>query len=85
MAEYIDKDKLENYAMGCVGGSVTIRQIHQFPAEDVAPVVHGEWNERQGFYEVGYKCSVCSGYSIKKTNFCEHCGTDMRIKDWNDD
>ena len=38
MAEYIDKDKLENYAMGCVGGSVTIRQIHEFPAEDVAPV-----------------------------------------------
>lgn len=40
MAEYIDKDKLENYAMGCVGGSVTIRQIHQFPADDVAPVKH---------------------------------------------
>lgn len=38
MAEYIDKDKLENYAMGCVGGSVTIRQIHEFPSEDVAPV-----------------------------------------------
>lgn len=35
MAEYIDKNKLENFAMNCVGGEVSLRQIHDFPAADV--------------------------------------------------
>lgn len=39
MSVYIDRDKLENFAMNCVGGVVTMKQIHDFPAIHVPP--HG--------------------------------------------
>ena len=41
MAEYIDKNKLENYAMNCVGGCVDIMQIHNFPVVYRIPDGHG--------------------------------------------
>lgn len=34
MSVYIDRDQLENFAMNCVGGVVTMKQIHEFPAAD---------------------------------------------------
>ena len=34
MSEYIERDKLEDFAMNCVGGMVTMKQIHDFPAAD---------------------------------------------------
>lgn len=37
--EYISKKDLEDFAMDCVGGVVNIKQIHNFPAADVVPVV----------------------------------------------
>jgi hypothetical protein len=39
MRAYIDRDKLEDFAMNCVGGMVTMKQIHDFPAIHVPP--HG--------------------------------------------
>ena len=85
MAEYIDKDKLENYAMGCIGGSVTIRQIHEFSAEDVAPVKHGKWENqaptfcwnKYGVYQTAYKCSVCGEMTPIDYNICPWCGAKM--------
>lgn len=86
MAEYIDKDKLENYAMGCVGGSVTIRQIHEFSAEDVAPVKHGEWisppkrKENVGYrngFGIYYECSECGFIEDYHAKYCAYCGARM--------
>ena len=34
MSEYIERDMLEDFAMNCVGGMVTMKQIHDFPAAD---------------------------------------------------
>jgi len=53
-------------------------EVNAIPSEDVAPVVHGKWNEKKGLYEVGYKCSVCGEISCCKGNFCPDCGADMR-------
>lgn len=39
MSVYIDRDQLEEFAMNCVGGVVTMKQIHEFPAVHVPP--HG--------------------------------------------
>ena len=37
MAEYIERETLEQFAMNCVGGMVDMMQIHSFPAADVLP------------------------------------------------
>ena len=44
MSVYIDRDRLENFAMNCVGGVVTMKQIHEFPGVHVPP--HGDLIDR---------------------------------------
>ena len=61
--------------------------VEQQPIADVVEVVHGEWIKitdvdirlmgRQ-IKEVHYKCSVCGGEYYFDTNYCPHCGADMR-------
>lgn len=41
-------------------------------------VVHGEWIECKGTIVKFYKCNKCGVYHEYKTNFCPHCGADMR-------
>lgn len=43
------------------------------PAADVAPVVHGRW---QNTY-CAYRCSECGRGSAIMTNFCPECGALM--------
>jgi hypothetical protein len=54
--------------------------------EDVAPVVHGKWEEVQEWMgDVEYSCSVCGCYAPWKelttdqvcTEYCPHCGSKM--------
>lgn len=62
-------------------------KIYLYNAEDVRPVVHGEWVDGGvdgvGACDIEYrynKCSMC-GYKYSfpiKYNFCPNCGADMR-------
>ncbi len=74
LAEYDRRHK------GPPGGARAM--IEEAPAEDVRPVVRGEWKESMWFIT----CSVC-GYTSADTddegdriatNFCPSCGSDMR-------
>lgn len=40
---------------------------------DYKNVVRGEW-----YVDSGFACSVCDGLTDEKTEFCPHCGADMR-------
>lgn len=69
-----------------------ISRLKLVPAADVRPVVRGKWklggygqisDATEKWYDkylVGgfLYCSVCKGRSSGKTNFCPHCGADMR-------
>ena len=65
--------------------------ILKIPAADVAPVVHGRWDDKPNpqwkAYDIRY-CSVC-GWSIHKTklrnadlnwHYCPNCGTLMDLE-----
>ena len=103
MAEYIDREALcrqlsllaERYnALGNVrvaqdyNWAVTV--LDGAPAEDVAPVVHGRWDDIPNTYmSVASKdgtyhgnatsCSVCHEVNPNayKTNYCPNCGAKM--------
>ena len=54
-----------------------IDRFMAFTSADVQPVVHGEWIGR-GSMLIGYRCSVCDGYSIDGTDkYCPNCGAKM--------
>ena len=44
--------------------------------DDLRP--KGRWIERYGVSEYKYECSVCHLGSDLMTDFCGHCGADMR-------
>ena len=67
------------------GESVTLEEIVQvidrMDSVDVRENIHGEWEMVEFFDdEYEYRCSNCmSQYDMPtKTNFCPHCGADMR-------
>lgn len=58
-----------------------MQAINDFPAADVAPVVHGRWGETYliGFDDIkGRNCSEC-GYTIGEMplKYCPNCGAKM--------
>ena len=57
------------------------KMVEDIPAADVRPVVYGEWEEiRDPYGKIeGWLCK-CGNESKSKTNFCPHCGADMRGK-----
>lgn len=90
MAEYIDREALiaefkrlklgENSFIERVFADGVYAIIEQFPAADVAPVVHGRWvpfhSEAAG--DIQY-CSACEIGFDAKTDYCPHCGAKMDI------
>lgn len=57
--------------------------VFKHSSEDIRPVVRGRWIYK-GF-EKGYECSVCGSRCLLdresdffKSDFCPHCGADMR-------
>lgn len=109
MAKYIDADKIKgnavfpyvgdeekrrtfrqgfNYAMQCVAEAA---------AEDIAPVVHGEWvwDDAPTYFSTGaFVCNRCRciNYCIPPqrfadpyvgdgSNYCPHCGAKMERKE----
>jgi rRNA maturation endonuclease Nob1 len=48
------------------------------PTVDAVPVVRGKWQDVKGNLSWFYQCSECGVSNEYKTNFCKHCGADMR-------
>ena len=88
MAEYIDRDELyeQMHVMGMWFDLIeALEMIENFPAADVAPVVHGKWVEYPRAHY--FKCSNCK-YTVphrkanlfngkREYNYCPHCGAKM--------
>lgn len=92
MAEYVDREKLlerMKYYFEHTGGDahytygVAMREIENAPAEEVLPVVHGEWKvtvleDHYGVVRTGSPhCSVCGKTSPCRTAFCPNCFAKM--------
>lgn len=91
MPEYIEREALiENLKRFAPEhfGELTEMLIMKQPAADVAPVVHGEWEDKQNpqwkAYDIRH-CGVC-GWNIPKSklrikdlhwNYCPMCGAKM--------
>lgn len=91
MAEYIKRTDAVKIAekYGLANGSVLgrhtgladciARDISELPAADVAPVVHGFW-EQGDYYDMGDVCSAC-GYDTSREpgqfSYCPNCGARM--------
>lgn len=82
MAEYIDREALLRITEQ--QGHVSVDDIVNEPAADVAPVVHGRIVES---WEAGYSKRIfsCCGTDCTKMtqwmrpNFCPHCGAKMDL------
>lgn len=87
MAEYIERESLRDALYDADAITMSgVKILNQFPAADVAPVVHGRWDE---WYppmhmiltgeEMLYRCSSCDAkYSdVEGFRFCPHCGARM--------
>nr|DAJ94809.1 MAG TPA: hydrogenase/urease nickel incorporation protein [Caudoviricetes sp.] len=97
--EWGDADVIEDYGDGCDFGfsrGAIKSVINSIPAADVAPVVHGRWDEvdwvelESGGHELirtpnaGLRCSNCRNCFKKellwKNNYCPNCGAKMDIE-----
>ena len=102
MAEYIDREALEvelnhrlNFLMGengeydhyTSGFDEAVTRVENFPDADVAPVVHGRWDD-SGRYtfpsgNTAVRCTNCgcalteSEYRLNNWNYCPVCGARM--------
>lgn len=89
MAEYIDKNALDKaLTVAAANGKDKDRRtwakaicvLHDMPAADVAPVVHGRWvtHYRSGTpVAEGYVSTCCDMWSKRKSNYCPNCGAKM--------
>ena len=57
--EYIRRKDAEKL-LGYIYGVDDVRRLHEVPAADVTPVVHGEWYLLDDCANAGLYCSVCS-------------------------
>lgn len=88
MPEYIEKEKLKealcpysdtNYAQDM---ETILRIVDEFPAADVAPVVHGRWDaEGDGYAETsdGEMAPVIDVWYCSKCGYCIDEGIDDKI------
>ena len=102
MAEYIEREALEvelnhrlNFLMAengeydhyTSGFDEAVTRVENFPAADVAPVVHGRWDD-SGRYtfpsgNTAVRCTNCgcalteSEYRLNNWNYCPVCGARM--------
>ena len=74
MDEYIDKPAFLERMKGTSRYFNVKFDIENFPAADVAPVVHGHRVDDGGFYA---RCSQCDGVLPLCANYCPNCGAKM--------
>lgn len=102
MAEYIERSYIRKMAMFEMAytmetetdDAVVLRMIDDAPAADVAPVVHGRWEDSidEWLGTDVYTCSKCreSYVLVEGTpkenlwHYCPNCGAKMDIKDGGD-
>lgn len=88
MAEYIERAALLKKLITC-GAICEFGEclIKRFPAADVAPVVHGRWDDSGRYTFPGggtaVRCTECgcaltvSEYHLNNWNYCPVCGAKM--------
>lgn len=95
MTEYIERDALlddisaavKHGGMGEIIGQTLMRYVKRQPAADVAPVVHGRWDDSGRYTFPGggtaVRCTECgcaltvSEYHLNNWNYCPVCGAKM--------
>lgn len=90
MAEYINRNALLEALCGNDASNMEdyyYNAIKDFPATDVAPVVHGKWISKEDdfFSERTWACSACDTWFVledgtpkeNEYNHCPHCGAKM--------
>ena len=102
MAEYIEREALEKnlnerlaylldkngpYDYFTDGYDEAVSTVEEFPAADVAPVVHGRWDDSGRYTFPGgstaVRCTNCgcalteSEYRLNNWNYCPVCGAKM--------
>lgn len=85
MADYISREAFKGKYL-CCGylPEMPEKEFDEFPAADVAPVVHGRWEMRPTGMETDtgpeYKayCTVCNEPNKQyQPPYCPHCGAKM--------
>ena len=90
MNEYIERERLLRRfniddMMNVNGTLISLEDarntISNFPAADVAPVVHGRWIPAVHVGDCCYRCSECQflrdTYLLDIGNYCPNCGAKM--------
>ena len=86
MAEYIEKQAFLEHMKGTIRYFAVKFDVESFPAADVAPVRHGEWEflgpnrlVKGCMYGTCSACKVRSKY-IVNTELCPNCGAKMDLE-----
>lgn len=86
MAEYIEKQAFLEHMKGTSRYFAVKFDVESFPAADVAPVRHGEW-EFLGPNRLvkGCMCGTCSACKVRSkyivnTELCPNCGAKMDLE-----
>lgn len=83
MTEYIERkairDALYDADAITMGG---VKILNQFPAADVAPVVHGRWervipSKSAAKWSTKVSCSNCHNAGYTRYKYCPNCGAKM--------
>lgn len=78
MAEYIEREAFLDYMKGTSRYFNVKFDIENFPAADVAPVVHGQWGSNGIPDSMLSACSVCGfGCGAYSFRYCPYCGAKM--------
>ena len=81
MTEYIDREAALMKLMqdGC--SAKNLQSISDMPVEDVAPVRHGRWVEKEKYtFGIMYDCSLCENRILDTGHpwhYCPNCGAKM--------
>lgn len=80
MSEYVSKDIVAENVLDQMQRSKSLlamrERIYNLEAADVVEREHGEWEWHP--YSADWACICCDHHSMEHTNFCPHCGADMR-------
>ena len=83
MTEYIERKALRDTLYDADAITMSgVKILNQFPAADVAPVVHGRWDrvipsKSAAKWSVKVSCSVCHNVGYNHFKYCPNCGAKM--------
>ena len=87
MAEYIEREAAlaEADYDGNFNLVIPAKKVRNIPAADVAPVVHGQWVEKEKYtFGIIYDCSLCENRILDNGhswNYCPNCGARMDLEE----